>query len=87
MTDVRVMTAADIDAVSAVRVRGWQSAYAGIVPRRYLDAMSASADAARHRERFADGTGPVEDLVSTDGSGVTGWAAHGPYRGGQRRAR
>ncbi|MDF9816478.1 GNAT family N-acetyltransferase [Streptomyces sp. SPB162] len=81
MTDVRKMTAADIDAVSAVRVRGWQSAYAGIVPQDYLDAMSAPADAARRRERFADGTGRVENVVSTDGTGVTGWAAQGPYRG------
>ncbi|MCZ4101910.1 MULTISPECIES: GNAT family N-acetyltransferase [Streptomyces] len=81
MTDVRVMTGDDIDAVSAIRVRGWQSAYAGIVPQGYLDAMSAPEDAARRREWFAHDTGRVENLVSADGTEVTGWAAHGPYRG------
>src|SRR5689334_8382516 len=81
MTEVRVMTGADIDAVSALRVRGWQSAYAGIVPQGYLDAMSAPQDAARRREWFAGDTGRVENLVTSDATGVTGWAAHGPYRG------
>ncbi|MFE2539544.1 GNAT family N-acetyltransferase [Actinacidiphila glaucinigra] len=81
MTDVRVMTRDDIDAVAAVRVRGWQTAYAGIVPQSYLDAMDARADAERRKEWFDAGGKRVDNLVATDGGEVTGWAALGPYRG------
>jgi GNAT superfamily N-acetyltransferase len=79
------MTEADIDAVAAVRVRGWQAAYAGIVPQPYLDAMSAEEDAARRREYFARSDGRAENLVAVDGTGVIGWASHGPYRGEDAR--
>ncbi|MYX35183.1 MULTISPECIES: GNAT family N-acetyltransferase [unclassified Streptomyces] len=81
MTVVRVMTRDDIDAVSAVRVRGWRTAYAGIVPQSYLDAMDAGADAERRKEWFDEGGDRVDNLVATDGGEVTGWAALGPYRG------
>lgn len=81
MTLVRPMTEADIDAVATIRVRGWQAAYAGIVPSGYLDAMSVEEDAARRRDFFARSTGRVENLVAVDGDTVTGWAAHGPSRG------
>jgi ribosomal protein S18 acetylase RimI-like enzyme len=75
------MTEADIDTVATIRVRGWQAAYAGIVPPAHLDAMSVEEDAARRRGFFARSTGRVENLVAVDGDTVTGWAAHGPYRG------
>jgi GNAT superfamily N-acetyltransferase len=81
------MTAADIDPVSELRVRGWQSAYAGIVPQSYLDAMSAEADAARRREYFAQADSRAENLVAVDGAEVIGWACHGPYRGEDSRTR
>uniref|UniRef100_UPI0035324AA9 hypothetical protein n=1 Tax=Streptomyces castrisilvae TaxID=3033811 RepID=UPI0035324AA9 len=45
MTHVREMDEADIKAVSTIRVRGWQAAYADIVPRTYLDAMTVEGDA------------------------------------------
>jgi GNAT superfamily N-acetyltransferase len=79
------MTAADIEAVSELRVRGWQSAYAGLMPHSYLSAMSVDEDAARRRTLFeaaaAGNDSTVSNLVaeSTDGK-VTGWAALGPYR-------
>ncbi|MDJ0340855.1 GNAT family N-acetyltransferase [Streptomyces sp. H10-C2] len=81
MTEIRVMTGGDIEAVSAIRVHGWQRAYAGIVPQPCLDAMTVAADAARRRAWFENDTGRVENLVSADGAEVTGWASHGPYRG------
>ncbi|WP_431953955.1 N-acetyltransferase family protein [Actinacidiphila sp. bgisy167] len=81
MTTVRMMARDDIDAVAAVRVRGWQAAYAEIVPRSYLDAMDAVADAERRREWFDAGGSRVDNLVAADGDEVTGWAALGPYRG------
>lgn len=77
------MTADDIPAVAEIRVRGWQAAYAGIVPGSYLDAMDPAQDADRRRQALAAGSGGrVRNLVAEDADGtVTGWAAFGPYRG------
>ncbi|QKV91891.1 GNAT family N-acetyltransferase [Streptomyces sp. NA02950] len=78
---VREMTETDIDAVAAVRVRGWQEAYAGLMPQSYLDGMSVEADAERRREFFSRGVGDVVNLVAeADDGEVVGWACFGPYR-------
>ncbi|WP_431041502.1 N-acetyltransferase family protein [Streptomyces sp. P1-3] len=78
---VREMTEADIDAVAAVRVRGWQAAYTGLMPQAHLDALSVAEDAARRREFFSRGLGDVVNLVAeTADGGVAGWACFGPYR-------
>jgi ribosomal protein S18 acetylase RimI-like enzyme len=85
MVRIRVMTDADVPAVSAIRVRGWQAAYAGIVPQEYLDAMDIAEDAAKRREFLAQARGRVRNLVAVAEPAVTGhvvgWAAFGPYRG------
>ncbi|MBY8877939.1 GNAT family N-acetyltransferase [Streptomyces sp. PLK6-54] len=75
------MTEADVTAVSTIRVRGWQWAYEGIVPRSYLDAMDAEEDAARRREFLALSAGRVHNLLAEVDGVVVGWAAVGPYRG------
>ncbi|MET7937215.1 GNAT family N-acetyltransferase [Streptomyces sp. NPDC005322] len=79
---VREMTESDIDAVAAVRVRGWQKAYRGLMPQAYLDGLSVEEDAERRREFFSRGVGDVVNLVAeTDrGEGVVGWSCFGPYR-------
>ncbi|WP_326617349.1 GNAT family N-acetyltransferase [Streptomyces decoyicus] len=74
------MTEADIDAVSAVRVRGWQAAYRGLMPQAYLDAMSVAADAERRRSWFARRSPEVSDLVAERDGDVVGWACVGPAR-------
>ncbi|GHB55385.1 N-acetyltransferase [Streptomyces cirratus] len=82
MVRVREMYEADVDAVSAVRVRGWQSAYAGIVPQGYLDAMTVESDAQRRRAWFADPLRRSTELVALDDDGaLVGWISCGPYRG------
>ncbi|MEU3951867.1 GNAT family N-acetyltransferase [Streptomyces achromogenes] len=80
---IRPMTLADCDRVSEIRVRGWQHAYRGLVPRPYLDRLSVAADAERRRERFARGNGTVVNLVAERDGRVLGWAAVGPYRDGE----
>jgi len=79
------MTDADVPAVSAIRVRGWQAAYAGIVPQDYLDAMDIAEDTAKRRESLAGAAGRLRNLVAVAdgpaGGPVVGWAAFGPYRG------
>jgi L-amino acid N-acyltransferase YncA len=65
MVRIRVMTKADVEAVSTIRVRGWQTAYVGIVPQCYL----------------AKSAGRVHDLVAETPDGeLVGWASLGPYR-------
>ncbi|MES9522573.1 GNAT family N-acetyltransferase [Streptomyces capoamus] len=76
------MTLADCDRVSAIRARGWQHAYRGLMPQAYLDGLSATADAERRRAGFARRAAGVVDLVAERDGTVLGWAACGPYRGG-----
>ncbi|AXL91947.1 GNAT family N-acetyltransferase [Streptomyces sp. CB09001] len=83
---VREMALADCDRVSLIRVRGWQSAYRGLMPQPYLDAMDAAADAERRRSLFARPPKGLVNLVAEDEGGeVVGWACHGPYRDGEAR--
>jgi GNAT superfamily N-acetyltransferase len=83
---IRPMTLADCDRVSEIRVLGWQFAYRGLMPRSFLDALSATADAERRRARFAQSDGSVVSLVASRGAEIVGWAAFGPYRDGEVRA-
>ncbi|MFB8180589.1 GNAT family N-acetyltransferase [Streptomyces sp. NPDC055966] len=81
MVTVRAMTEADVEAVAAIRVTGWRTAYAGIVPRSCLDRMTVEADARRHRERVIQPGNGRTDLVAVDTDGrVSGWACLGPCR-------
>ncbi len=77
---MREMTEADIDAVPAVRVRGRQAAYRGLMPQAYLDAMSVAADAERRRSWFGRRSPEVSDLVAERDGDVVGWACVGPAR-------
>ncbi|MFI5684298.1 GNAT family N-acetyltransferase [Streptomyces sp. NPDC051636] len=83
---VRPMTLADCDRVSEIRVRGWQSAYQGLMPQSYLDALSVTQDAERRRARFsAHARDGVVNLVAERDGEIVGWAAHGPHRAGGTR--
>ncbi|MGY1453716.1 N-acetyltransferase family protein [Streptomyces sp. SS8] len=78
---VREAAEADLEAVAALRVRGWRYAYRRLMPREYLEGMDAAAYTARRRETFAATRETVTDLVAVDGGGrITGWAALGPCR-------
>lgn len=80
MVHVREMGAADIEAVSRIRVRGWLAAYAGIVPQTYLDAMSVEDDARQRREWFSHPGRTSRDLVALGDRGPVGWICCGPCR-------
>ncbi|MGW7206249.1 N-acetyltransferase family protein [Streptomyces sp. NPDC054837] len=82
---IREMTLADCDRVAEIRVRGWQSAYRGLMPQPYLDALSVTEDAERRRERLRRSDGSVLNLVAVQDGELLGWAAHGPYREGEVR--
>lgn len=86
MVRVRPMREEDICGVSAVRVKGWQAAYPGMVPQEHLDALSVAEDARMRRDMFARGTGSVLNLVAEEDGVVVGWAALGPSREEDREA-
>ncbi|MDG4863358.1 GNAT family N-acetyltransferase [Streptomyces sp. T-3] len=77
---IREMTEADCEAVAEIRVRGWQTAYKGLIPQAHLDAMSIEDDAARRRELWAERKSTVVNLIAERDGIPVGWAAYGPYR-------
>ncbi|GAA2450636.1 GNAT family N-acetyltransferase [Streptomyces macrosporus] len=80
---VRGAAETDLEAIAALRVRGWRYAYRDLMPRRHLEAMDAAADAARRRSTFAATRGTTTDLVAVEDDGrIVGRAAFGPCRDG-----
>ncbi|MER5556195.1 GNAT family N-acetyltransferase [Streptomyces sp. NPDC002793] len=74
------MTLDDYTAVAEIRVRGWQRAYAGMIPQAYLDAMDIAADADRRRTHLTAEGGAVNLVAGPPDTPVTGWACCGPCR-------
>ncbi|MFH8607479.1 GNAT family N-acetyltransferase [Streptomyces sp. NPDC018029] len=78
---IREMSEADCAAVAELRVRGWQKAYAGLMPQPHLDALSIEESAAQLRERLpARGEAGSVDLVAVRAGRIVGWACFGPAR-------
>ncbi|WP_406841369.1 GNAT family N-acetyltransferase [Streptomyces sp. AHU1] len=80
------MTLDDCARVAEIRVRGWQTAYEGLIPRSYLDGLSVTEDAARRRRTLEQGDGGVVNLVAERDGSVVGWACHGPHRDDEARS-
>jgi ribosomal protein S18 acetylase RimI-like enzyme len=72
---VRTATVEDALAVETVRIRGWQTAYRGIVADSFLDSLVVDAD----RRATMIASSDVTTLVA-DEDGVVGMAAFGPAR-------
>lgn len=77
---VRPSTVDDQEAIAAIRVATWRSAYRGIVPAGFLDAMDPVAQGARRRARF--GTRPQTDYEYVAGTRdqIVGFVHGGRYR-------
>jgi GNAT superfamily N-acetyltransferase len=79
---VRAATPDDAEAVAAIRIRGWQKGYAGLMPEAYLAGLSAAlrADAERFRAGLEHPT-PHRQLFVAERDGTPiGFANVGPYR-------
>ncbi len=83
---VREMTLDDCARVAEIRVRGWQRAYEGLIPRAYLDGLSVAEDTERRRRTLREGDGSVVNLVAEHAGSVVGWACHGPHRDDEVRS-
>lgn len=72
------MTLEDAARVAEIQVRSWQTAYRGIVPDTYLDAMNPEDRAVKWREilQAADS----ELLVIEEAGRILGWASWGDCR-------
>ncbi|GGK79335.1 GNAT family N-acetyltransferase [Streptomyces flaveus] len=69
----------DASAVAGVYVRSWQAAFAGLVPRHYLDAMDRSREEAEWKARIAEAQWPWTGvLVAETEAGIVGFASFGP---------
>jgi GNAT superfamily N-acetyltransferase len=78
---VRRATPDDARAIAATGVIGWQSAYRGILPDDYLDAMSVETRAIAWRHRLeADTDGLAPAWVGESGGRVVGFVSGGPPR-------
>ncbi|MFF7258972.1 GNAT family N-acetyltransferase [Streptomyces sp. NPDC008159] len=82
---VRHMALTDCRAVAEIRVGGWRTAYAGLVPQSYLDGLDVAEDAEKRRGMLLKAGNPVVNLVAERAGEVLGWAAYGPYRDGDIR--
>lgn len=76
---IRAGVGADADAITAVRVKGWQQAYAGIVPSSILDSMPYEPSQ-RLVSRLADPSDDEAVLVAEDAGVLVGFVNVGPYR-------
>ncbi|MFE7035726.1 GNAT family N-acetyltransferase [Streptomyces sp. NPDC057621] len=83
---IREMTLSDCPRVAEIRIRGWQSAYKGLMPQAYLDGLDVAVELPRRRAHFEQAGPGVVNLVAESAGQVVGWACHGPYRGGEPRA-
>ncbi|MEJ5867978.1 GNAT family N-acetyltransferase [Pseudokineococcus sp. 5B2Z-1] len=80
MVTTRPARREDADALGAVHVTTWRSAYAGLIPRGHLDGLSPERSAARWREHLPCAP-PETCLVSVDPRDrPTGFALAGPHR-------
>src|SRR4029450_10948436 len=77
---VRPATVNDARGIASVQVRAWRAAYAGMVPRDFLDNLSVDEREARWRQNL--GGTEAMTCVAEESGGVIGWAGGRGGRGG-----
>jgi ribosomal protein S18 acetylase RimI-like enzyme len=76
---IRTAQLADAGAIAAIHVRGWQAAYAHILPAAFLDSLSVEKRTVRWHSILAL-TRAGETHVYVEGATVLGWIDWGPSR-------
>jgi GNAT superfamily N-acetyltransferase len=77
---VRDVTPGDVSAVTELQVASWREAYAGIIPPRYLAAMSAAEREHRHLARVTDPEPRAAYLLAERAGRTVGMTHIGPVR-------
>ena len=77
---VRLPVVADAERIAEINVRGWQHAYAGLMPAQLLDALQIAPRAERLVERFSSGTGAAGYVVVDERDAAAGYCWFGSYR-------
>jgi hypothetical protein len=78
---IRPAREADLDDLARVNIAAWRTAYAGLVPQSYLDAMDPTDYRQRWSVRLAGEHGwPAEYLVGLLDNSLVTYASFGPYR-------
>ncbi len=77
---IRPATALDAEAIAAIRVDSWRATYPGLVPDRYLIAMSAARDARGWRESLGRPKSDITLVAVTAQGQSVGFASGGPVR-------
>ena len=80
MVVLRRPTLEDAPAIARVHALSWQSAYRGIVPDEFLDAIDVDVWAERHRRNMAEDPEDFIPLVAELEGDIVGWALGGPNR-------
>ena len=79
--NIRPAEIEDARAIAEIQVRGWQTAYRGILPDERLDALDVEDGAAKRETMLADPSSPeIRNWILTEGATPVGWAASGPAR-------
>ena len=80
MIVLRQPTLDDADAIARVHALSWKSAYRGIVPDEFLDAIDVDAWAERHRHTMVEDPRVFVAYVAEEEGEIVGWALGGPNR-------
>jgi ribosomal protein S18 acetylase RimI-like enzyme len=83
---IRLATPGDAPAVALVHVRAWKTAYRGLLPDAYLDALRPEDRAARYTFDRTDAQHPTT-LVAVEEGRIAGFATTGPARDPERVGR
>ena len=80
MIVIRRPTLDDAAGTARVHALSWKSAYRGIVPDEFLDAIDVEEWAERHRRNMAEDPEDFVPLVAEMDGEIVGWALGGPSR-------
>jgi len=78
--EIRRATGVDAEAIAGIQVRGWQAAYAGLMPQQYLDSLSVADRTKQWRAWIDEAAGGVRVWLAEETGSAVAFASTGPSR-------